>query len=524
MFNWAKIQWRQNDLPYSAEFQDVYYQDYGWQESQYVSLLQSSIFQDLHCSLTPIIVAEIGFGSGLNFLACVDLWEKQQYYRQSPLIYISFESHPMTPADRSRASSRWVEASWFDKKLTKAYCHLVPGVNIRYFPTENVFLILIIGQASEQIKKTSFKANHWILDGFCPKKNPETWQQDLLASISSHSVVGASLGTFSVYGPLRRNLQALGWQIHKVKGFAAKRHCLRGFFREKYRPIASRQKRVAVLGNGISALCSRYFFSLCSAQVAGQRTSHFQASSVPLVTGLPAFHSHLSEYTLVNLRSWSLATSLYEYLATGHGWKMTLGLEHKPQSQRQIKKMEKCLLSPFYHQFFYSHRPQQFFFPRAFEMHSKDIQSYFHSQTNLCDLFHADKHNYQRLKEDFDQIILANSLQARVFEPSIEAPGILRGQLPASKQKGERVWGKPSFDRYNFQPLPQSTQGQTRPDLVDFVGFRAQTSNHLPLVQQLSPNVYVNIYHGSRGYTTGLWGGLTLALRALDLFDYIDES
>ena len=48
-------------------------------------------------------VGELGFGSGLNVLALLDLWRRHRPYAVAKLSIISIEAFPMTPDDAARA-------------------------------------------------------------------------------------------------------------------------------------------------------------------------------------------------------------------------------------------------------------------------------------------------------------------------------------------------------------------------------------------------------------------------------------
>lgn len=73
----AHIDWNEQGQPLSAEFADVYFsKQSGLDESRYVFIQHNQLterFQQLDNS-TPFVVAETGFGTGLNFLTCWQLF------------------------------------------------------------------------------------------------------------------------------------------------------------------------------------------------------------------------------------------------------------------------------------------------------------------------------------------------------------------------------------------------------------------------------------------------------------------
>ena len=523
MFKWADLSWVDSNLPFSNNFNDLYYTAYGWQESCYVSLLQSSLFEGRVSGYTPFVMAEVGFGSGLNFLVTADLWCAKNY-EDSALVYISFEKQPMKPEDLSRSLSRWSENKAFKNKIIDAYQNLVPGLNVRYFPDENITLILIIADIKEGLSQTDFKADHWLLDGFDPRKNQACWNLEVLREITQSSAPKATFGTFSARGQLRRDLEALGWSITKIKGFAKKRHCMKGFLPSSSPRVPQKKLSVLVTGNGISAHACRYFLSQLKANVTGESTSPMQASDVPYIEGYPAFHSHLCDYTLVNLRAWSFATDFYSSLSKSVGLKVVKGLYRSVKGVNQRAKLLKCLKQPFYQRYFSLESDGRFFYPSAFSAYSADILTYLRESTNLTKTASVTVKSYLELKNNHDLVLLADSLRATQLETNLPYPYLLRGQLDSSMDKGKIHWHSPTADRQCFNPHPHVPQTSLERPLTQYVGFRAHLNNHLPLIGKYGRDhrdrIHVNLYHGSRGFSTGLYGGLISALEALGIFTY----
>jgi tRNA 5-methylaminomethyl-2-thiouridine biosynthesis bifunctional protein len=93
----ANIEWRDNGVPVSTEFDDVYFSNTnGLAESRYVFLQHNQLpqrWQDLSSNTFTII--ETGFGTGLNFLAAWELWQ-QSAPANSQLHFISIERYPLT--------------------------------------------------------------------------------------------------------------------------------------------------------------------------------------------------------------------------------------------------------------------------------------------------------------------------------------------------------------------------------------------------------------------------------------------
>ena len=74
----AKITWLASGLPYSTEFQDIYYsRDDAVAESQHVFLEANKLRQrwEQDSCIETFHIGELGFGSGLNFLQVMKLWQ-----------------------------------------------------------------------------------------------------------------------------------------------------------------------------------------------------------------------------------------------------------------------------------------------------------------------------------------------------------------------------------------------------------------------------------------------------------------
>ena len=79
----------------SLRYNDYYFNTKdGAGESSYVYLKTNKLEERFKVS-REFIIAELGFGTGLNFLLTLDLWLKKKS-SDSTLHYISFEENPLT--------------------------------------------------------------------------------------------------------------------------------------------------------------------------------------------------------------------------------------------------------------------------------------------------------------------------------------------------------------------------------------------------------------------------------------------
>src|SRR5690554_2835487 len=96
----AQLQWDAQGLPYAPDFEDVYYsRNDALGESSHVFLEGSKLparFSSLKTK--QFLIAELGFGAGLNFLNTCRLW-CEQAPASATLHYIACELYPLRLSD-----------------------------------------------------------------------------------------------------------------------------------------------------------------------------------------------------------------------------------------------------------------------------------------------------------------------------------------------------------------------------------------------------------------------------------------
>lgn len=68
----------------------------------------------------------------------------------------------------------------------------------------------------------------WLLDGFAPAKNSDMWHSQLYQAMAASSRANGTFATFTAVGDVRRGLQAAGFSVSKAPGFGRKREMLCG--------------------------------------------------------------------------------------------------------------------------------------------------------------------------------------------------------------------------------------------------------------------------------------------------------
>ncbi|MGH1464585.1 MAG: tRNA (5-methylaminomethyl-2-thiouridine)(34)-methyltransferase MnmD [Cognatishimia sp.] len=211
----AKLEWRDDKIPVSTHFDDPYFSlDHGLNETQHVFLsgnrLPARFSPEFH-------IAELGFGTGLNFLAAWRAWEASG--QTTPMKFTSFEAYPMGVDEMERALASFPEVSAFAKRLCAAW-----AVDKTLATLQGVNAKVILGDARETLPAETWQADAWFLDGFSPAKNPELWDEALLAEVGRHTKSGGTAATYTAAGFVRRNLQAAGFEVTRLSGFGRKRH------------------------------------------------------------------------------------------------------------------------------------------------------------------------------------------------------------------------------------------------------------------------------------------------------------
>lgn len=213
----ADLEWRDGDVPVSRQFDDPYYSlDNGIAETQHVFLAGNALperFTD------TFHIAELGFGTGLNFLVTLAAWRAAGV--PGRLRFTSFEAFPMGWEDTLTALSAFndlpVDALRPEGGLVK---QRILGADFE--------LEIIAGDARETVPDWAGKADAWFLDGFSPAKNPELWDPALMQSVAQHTQKGGTFATYTAAGFVRRGLAEAGFAVTRCPGFGRKRHMIRG--------------------------------------------------------------------------------------------------------------------------------------------------------------------------------------------------------------------------------------------------------------------------------------------------------
>ena len=268
----AQLNWNEQGTPVSRAFGDVYFSnDNGLEETRYVFLGGNGFpgrFAEHPRDL--LIVAESGFGTGLNFLT---LWQAfDAFQREQPdatlkrLHFISFEKFPLTREDLTAAQQHWPELAPWAEALQAKWPAALPGCQRLLFDGGRITLDLWLGDINQLMGELDESLNRqvdaWFLDGFAPSKNPDMWTPELFGMMAKLSRPQGTFATFTAAGIVRRGLQEAGFAVTRRKGFGPKREMLCGPLQDApplpspqpwYHRQSAEQRDVALIGGGVAS-------------------------------------------------------------------------------------------------------------------------------------------------------------------------------------------------------------------------------------------------------------------------------
>lgn len=216
------LRW-EDGVPVSAAFDDPYYSRAdGLAETRH-TFLDGCDLPGAWRGRDRFCIAELGFGTGLNFAATWKLWRESGH---GVLDFVSFERFPLRGEEIDRALSAWPE---LDEERRALVC-VWDGAGGYAF--DSVLLTVIAGDARETVPRWDECADAWFLDGFAPARNPEMWEPTLLRAVAERSRPGTRLATYSAAGAVRRALTDAGFSVEKRPGYGTKREMLTAHLRD----------------------------------------------------------------------------------------------------------------------------------------------------------------------------------------------------------------------------------------------------------------------------------------------------
>jgi tRNA 5-methylaminomethyl-2-thiouridine biosynthesis bifunctional protein len=289
----AALRW-DGGQPFSTDYQDIYHAADGPAEVQRVFCSPNGLPERFAPRIsTTFTIAELGFGSGLNFAVLAE-----QFLTSAPadarLHYISVELHPFNGDDFLRCARSRSQALPIYRELERCRPPLLPGWHRRHLHGGRVVLTLFYGDANEGLvdleRRQRRHVDAWLLDGFAPDRNPSMWQPSLLQRLGPLSAPGTTVATFTAAGRVRRALEQAGFEMRRIDQLPHKRHTLAGTFASgRSVPGRNAPEHVTVIGAGLAGTAT-------ARQLAdrGHPVTLYEAAPEPANATTTALHTRLS--------------------------------------------------------------------------------------------------------------------------------------------------------------------------------------------------------------------------------------
>lgn len=244
------LEWGEDGLPRSGRFGDVYFSsDDGLAETRAVFLAGCGL-PEAWTGRRRFVVGELGFGTGLNIAALLDLWSKTRP-AGGRLNIFSVEAFPVSREDAARALGHWPELTPITDLMLARWPRRARGFHRLDLPELGATVDLAVMDVETALGQWRGRADAWFLDGFAPATNPGMWRQEVLDLVAARSAPGARAATFTVAGAVRRGLAAAGFAPEKRPGHGRKRERLEARLPGVAAEPAS-PPTVAILGAGIA--------------------------------------------------------------------------------------------------------------------------------------------------------------------------------------------------------------------------------------------------------------------------------
>ncbi|MEL6415916.1 MAG: FAD-dependent 5-carboxymethylaminomethyl-2-thiouridine(34) oxidoreductase MnmC [Pseudomonadota bacterium] len=571
------LSWKEDGTPVDERVGDVYYSvEDGLAESRAVFLAGCGLPEAWQYR-SQFTIAELGFGTGLNFLAAWQMWRETKP-QDGWLNFVSFEGFLLDAEDVARALKPWPELADLAAKLSAKWPPRAKGVRRITWPEERLSLTLHIGLIEDTLPQAQFHADAWFLDGFSPAKNATMWGNDLWPLMAERSAPGARAATFTVAGAVRRGLNEAGFRPEKKPGHGRKRERLEATFdgpdvRAGLEPVAA--PKVAILGAGIAGACVARTLTERGARVTvfERDASPAQGTSGnPLALVMPRLDAADTVQARLLIDAYLSAQAFYE----GQPGAVMTETVHTPRNQQETERFQRLLADP----------------PLGLEqleairggglLHKKSLL--IEPAKLLPALLQGidvrwqtegafDPEDRTVNGEAFDAIILSTGWHLGAVLPELDLTGRL-GQIewfhsdvtapPAAQASGHyalalehtRLWGATYADLVG--PMPEVTEQATKENLSALqelapywlqnsrsaelrarAGVRATTADRLPLIGALPnqaemeldrqrlersgwnvspeafarPGMFMAAGFGSRGFTWGPWAAQILTAR-----------
>lgn len=512
----AALDWSRPGTPAASDFGDIYFSTDGGLEETRAVFLRGCGLPDRWLNQSIFTIAELGFGSGLNFLASWQAWLETASPKQR-LHFVSIEKFPFDTRQLRRALSAWPELASLSSQLIAAWPGRVKGIHRLNFGAVTLTLVhedVIAGL--EQLD--NLKADAWFLDGFSPSGNPEMWSESVMSRIAQSTAPGARLATFSVAGRVRAALTQAGFNVRKMPGFGRKRHRLEADYASETVFKTPKIEKALIVGAGIAGRSIAQAFKRRHIQFEIiDDYAHPAASGNPAALVKPRFDLQDRPESRFFLSAYLYALRSYPEQAV-----LETGVRQLPKTEKEAARFQKLVEQA----------------PLGEEqLLWKDDALWIESATVIdpsktFDAFEVRRETFQQTKDysNYSHIFLATGYGIRDLIPELPMR-FSRGQLswaepvwPMPTAYGgyainladaaligathDRLDGRDPFeiraedDEENLAALAKISGKIIKPTAnKSRASIRVTTANTLPLLAGLGGNLWAITGLGSRGFT-----------------------
>ena len=242
---------------FNTGFDDVYFSTKNGVDESTLVFIEGNDLTARMMAEDRVVVAETGFGTGLNLLVLLKHW--RALGDNAPwLHYITTELAPLDSVLIAKILNSFPELDGIVPHVLEALPPRYPGRHRRHLFSGKVVVDFLYGDSLEMLTESRFKADAWFLDGFAPARNPAMWQDALYQEIARCSAAEAGLASFTAVGDVRRGLMAAGFDIKRQSAEPHKWHRITGNYRKTANKNLRKQVNLAsqdivIIGAGVAA-------------------------------------------------------------------------------------------------------------------------------------------------------------------------------------------------------------------------------------------------------------------------------
>ena len=178
-FERPKLLW-DGSQPRSAQYDDVYFSSEGGLAETQAVFLEPNRLASRFENTAHTVIGELGFGTGLNFLATLSLFKRRSTAAANHrLTYISTEAHLLSAEACERAHAAFPQFAAAAKELRRPLPLTNKGFHSLSFENGACTLLILLGDAGKSLSDLEAAIDAWFLDGFAPSKNPAMWSQKI---------------------------------------------------------------------------------------------------------------------------------------------------------------------------------------------------------------------------------------------------------------------------------------------------------------------------------------------------------